>query len=145
MLDSSKVELIDKAIYDISVKGVEIQGSISEFLKNFKLSTQQYHVLVILRESGTDGLPSLEISKRLVNKLPDITRIIDRMVHTGLVRRNRSAADRRVVNVKITDHGNRILSEIEPPIRNIKRQYFTKFEEGEIQGLISTLRLIKAN
>ena len=123
MLDSSKVELIDKAIYDISVKGVEIQGSISEFLKNFKLSTQQYHVLVILRESGTDGLPSLEISKRLVNKLPDITRIIDRMVHTGLVRRNRSAADRRVVNVKITE--DRVLQqqrlEIEITHKNLKR------------------------
>ena len=72
----------------------QIQNEIATCLKEFQLTRQQFHVLVIVSQADAEGLPSLEISRRMIEGLPDITRLIDRLVHAGLVRRSRSAVDR---------------------------------------------------
>ena len=63
----------------------------------YGITQQQYNVLRILRGAGTDGLPTLSIADRMVERTPGITRLIDRLVAKGLVRRERSAEDRRLL------------------------------------------------
>src|SRR5215470_13333116 len=61
------------------------------------ITLQQYNVLRILRGADQDGLPTLDIAGRLVEHAPGVTRLLDRLQAKGLVRRQRSAEDRREI------------------------------------------------
>lgn len=86
-----------------------------KFLKKFGLSEATYNVLRILRGEGGEGLPSLEIASRMVTRVPDITRLIDRLVKQKLVERNRTDRDRRIVLVAITRKGADLLAKMDKP------------------------------
>lgn len=85
--------------------GWYLQGRYVEFLKKHGLTPQQFNVLGIIQTERQQGLPSLEVARRMVQKLPDITRLVDRLEKAGYVRRRRSETDRRVVYVIITEEG----------------------------------------
>src|SRR5947207_2991581 len=69
------------------------------------LTAQQYNALRLLRADHPAGLPTLALASRLVSHAPDITRLIDRLEQRGLVVRQRMAANRRVVQIAITESG----------------------------------------
>ena len=78
----------------------------ARFLKTTaQLTNNQYNVLRILRGSHPAKLACSDIAERMIDRDPDITRLIDRLETRGLVRRSRSRRDRRVVEVGITDKG----------------------------------------
>ena len=62
-----------------------IEHAGAEAFKPFNLTTTQYNVLRILRGAGTDGLCRNEVGERLVTKVPDVTRLLDRMEAAGLI------------------------------------------------------------
>src|SRR5207247_9359475 len=64
-------------------------------LKPLDLSPPQYNVLRILRGAGSYGLACREVGERLLTRDPDITRLMDRLEHRGLVRRTREQKDRK--------------------------------------------------
>ncbi len=80
------------------------------------ISGPQYNVLRILRGMGGDGVPCLEIAGRMVTRTPDITRLVDRLLEAGLVQRERTAQDRRVVLVKLTAAGRALLERLDKPV-----------------------------
>src|SRR6187200_810900 len=73
------------------------------------LTAQQYNALRLLRAEHPAGLPTLALAGRLVSHAPDITRLIDRLEQRGFVARQRVAANRRVVQIAITDAGITLL------------------------------------
>jgi DNA-binding MarR family transcriptional regulator len=76
------------------------------FLKTTaRLTHTQYNVLRILRGSHPAKLACSDIAERMIDRDPDITRLIDRLETRGLVKRSRSRRDRRVTEVSITDKG----------------------------------------
>ena len=78
----------------------------ARFLKTTaQLTTHQYNVLRILRGSHPARLACSDIAERMIERDPDITRLVDRLETRGLVKRSRSRQDRRVVEVGITDKG----------------------------------------
>jgi DNA-binding MarR family transcriptional regulator len=78
----------------------------ARFLKTTaQLTNNQYNVLRILRGSHPAKLACSDIAERMIDRDPDITRLIDRLENGGLVKRIRSRRDRRVVEVGITDKG----------------------------------------
>ena len=78
----------------------------ARFLKTTaQLTTHQYNVLRILRGSHPAKLACSDIGERMIERDPDITRLVDRLETRGLVKRSRSRQDRRVVEVGITDKG----------------------------------------
>ena len=103
--------------------------SASEALfKKFGLSEPKYNALRILRggqingEFDGAGMPCQEIGARLVSRVPDVTRLVDRLEAEGLVARSRTSADRRVVLVGITAKGLDLLAEIDPLFENSERK-----------------------
>ena len=78
------------------------------------LSVSQYNVLRILRGSHPAGLTCGQILERTIARDPDVTRLVDRLVKRGLVKRTRSETDRRVVVVDITRKGLDLLRELDP-------------------------------
>src|SRR5215510_9025958 len=87
------------------------QRAEAEYAK-FGLTTSTYNVLRILRGSP-DGLSRGEISRRMVNPAPDVTRIIDRLARRGLVRRQRPRIDRRLSVTRITPKGVALMEKAE--------------------------------
>src|SRR5688500_14732993 len=77
------------------------------------ITIQQYNVLRILRGAGARGMPTLVIRDRMIHEAPGITRLIDRLEKTGLVRRERQAADRRQVICYLTPEGDKLLSALD--------------------------------
>src|SRR3954470_7187255 len=81
------------------------------------LTAQQYNALRLLRAEHPAGLPTLTRASRLVSHAPDITRLIDRLEQRGLVARQRVAANRRVVQIGITEAGLVLLKSLDQPVR----------------------------
>jgi DNA-binding MarR family transcriptional regulator len=78
----------------------------ARFLKtNANLTNNQYNVLRILRGSHPVRLACTDIADRMIDRDPDITRLLDRLEKRGLVRRFRVPRDRRVIEVSITSNG----------------------------------------
>jgi DNA-binding MarR family transcriptional regulator len=99
------------------------------------LSGPQYNVLRILRGHGGDGLPCLEIAAQMVTRMPDITRLVDRLEEAGLVERSRTAADRRVVLVRITRPGLEVLARLDRPVLELHRRQLAHLSRSELEEL----------
>lgn len=80
------------------------------------LTLQQYNVLRILRGAAGEGLPTLEIVERMVERAPGITRLLDRLERKGLVRRQRCAVDRRQVLCWPTAAALELLAALDSPV-----------------------------
>jgi DNA-binding MarR family transcriptional regulator len=73
----------------------------AEMFKQHGLSPTQYNALRILRAAGPEGLACTEVGKRMINRDPDITRLLDRLEARGLIRRGREQEDRRVIKTRV--------------------------------------------
>ncbi|MGB5400672.1 MAG: MarR family transcriptional regulator, partial [Thermoanaerobaculia bacterium] len=60
-----------------------IRRHFTEILKPFGLTLQQFNVLRILRGAGPQGLPTLEVGERMIEKTPGATRLLDRLEEKG--------------------------------------------------------------
>lgn len=112
------------------------------FFKGYGLSSAGYNVLRILRGSKQDGdphIPTLEIASRLVSPVPDVTRLIDRLVRDGLVVRNRGDEDRRVVLVAITGKGLTLLKKIDGPMLLHHKTRLGRLSKADLKELIRLL------
>jgi DNA-binding MarR family transcriptional regulator len=86
------------------------------------ISPSQYNLLRILRGAGVEGRTMREISERMINRDPDVTRLADRTVKLGLARRMRDAEDRRVVKLYITEKGVELLSRLDESVHEFLEQ-----------------------
>jgi MarR family multiple gene transcriptional regulator MgrA len=102
-----------KAVVCVVCANNLINNHYEEFFKRFNLTIQQYNALRILR--GLHPKPSTVnlIRERMLDKMSDASRIVERLRKAGLVERVVSAKDRRAVDVIITKEGLGILSEID--------------------------------
>ena len=94
----------------------------ARFLKTTaQLTNNQYNVLRILRGSHPANLACIDIAGRMIERDPDITRLVDRLEARGLVMRSRSARDRRVVEVGITDKGLELVRGLDAHVRRMPK------------------------
>jgi DNA-binding MarR family transcriptional regulator len=115
----------------------------NRLLKTFGLSSAQYNILKIL-ESQAEGLPCLEIVEQMVTRVPDITRLIDRLAEAKMVERNRSLSDRRVVMITITEAGEALLRRIRGPLQEIHQQNLGHLAPDELASLNQLLVKMRA-
>ncbi len=120
-----------------------IQRNYSRFVAPHGLTIQQYNVLRILRGAGEAGLPTLEIGERMIEQTPGITRLLDRLEGKEMVRRERSAQDRRQVFCWITPSGLNLLASIDEPIDRAGSEAFAEFSEAEVRDLILQLERLR--
>lgn len=85
----------------------------SKEIKNHKLTAQQYNVLRILRGSYPDFKRVGDVKSVMIDKNPDLTRLIDRLLTKEYVVRENCDQDRRQVNVQITNKGLVLLAQID--------------------------------
>lgn len=104
---------LQKLILNISVTSSWLNSMFAEKLKPYDLSPPQYNVLRILKGKYPDCYCNQEITQRMIDKSSNATRIVDKLVEKKLVSKIIDSADRRLVNIKITDKGMALLADIE--------------------------------
>lgn len=117
----------------------QLQGKVSEWLKEYGLSPTQYNALRILRGAGDSGLPCSEIAERMINRDPDITRLLDRLERRGLTRRSRDSQDRRIINAHITREGLQLLKALDEPVHEFQHVLLGHMGERKLKTLIAML------
>ncbi len=82
------------------------------FLDRYDLTSQQFNILRILRGAG-EPLSTLQIRERMLDKMSDTSRIVDRLILKKLVQKTVCPKDKRLVDVIITDAGKEVLASID--------------------------------
>jgi DNA-binding MarR family transcriptional regulator len=110
----------------------------ARLFREYGLTPSQYNVLRILRGEGR-SLPILEIADRLVAVVPGITGLIDRLEGLGLVTRERSTEDRRVVYVATTAKALDLLARLDEPVAALHGTLIGHLTPAELKELIRLL------
>lgn len=93
-----------------------VKRQLAKVVEGEGITLQQYNVLRILRGSQGEPLCAVEITERLIEETPGVSRLLDRLVAKGLVQRNRSSADRRMLECFITRRGLELLARLDAPV-----------------------------
>jgi DNA-binding MarR family transcriptional regulator len=122
-----------------------LEHAMAEALKPHGITPTQYNVLRILRGAGEAGLCRSEIIERMIARVPDATRLLDRMEAVALVERERSEEDRRFVTTRITAQGLRMLAALDATILELHQRQFAALDETGLRTLIDLLALARAS
>jgi DNA-binding MarR family transcriptional regulator len=115
-----------------------------QLFRQHGLTPTQYNVLRILRGAGDTGLGRNDIRDRLLDRMPDVTRLLDKMEEAGLVRRERSTTDRRCVPTLLTEKGKALVDELNEPVAAMQHEQFGHLTPGQLHTLIETLTQIRS-
>lgn len=119
----------------------------AEFAALFRaegLTMPQFNVLRILLGGPREGAPCQYVGERLLTRVPDVTRLIDRMEAAGLVRRSRAEEDRRVVLVHATAKGRTTCEGLAAPVRKLHRKQFEHVSLQTLEALDGALEAVLA-
>lgn len=86
---------------------------IKKVLAEHDITHQQFNILRILRGSYPNPISTLQIRERMLDKMSDTSRIVDRLILKGLAQKAISPKDHRLVDVLITEKGHAVLKEID--------------------------------
>jgi DNA-binding MarR family transcriptional regulator len=134
----------EEAILSIARTAAIIEHAGAESLKPFNLTITQYNVLRILRGAGDTGLCRNEVGERLVTKVPDVTRLLDRMEAGGLIVRQRGGEDRRYVTTRITEKGLKLLEKIDRELPAMHGRQLGHVSQKRLKELISLLEEVRS-
>lgn len=111
------------------------------FMKEFDLTMPQFNILRILR-GAKEALAVNIVKERMVEKSPNTTRLMDKLIDKGLIDRTRCADDRRVVFVEISEKGLEVLSHIDKKFDDddIFNTNLTEKEASILSDLLDKLR-----
>ena len=85
---------------------------IKTMLDQYDITPQQFNILRILRGAGKP-ISTLQIRQRMLDKMSDTSRIVDRLLKKELVKKVTCEGDRRLVDVTISDTGLQLLERID--------------------------------
>jgi DNA-binding MarR family transcriptional regulator len=101
-----------KAAVNIIYTYFWIKERISKVLKPYGITMQQYNVLRILKGQYPKGITTSDIRSRMLDKMSDASRLVDRLANNGYVEKQPNKQDRRLVSVRITNEGLDLLARI---------------------------------
>jgi len=111
-----------EVLLGLRVAAARIVEPWAKFLKTTaQLTNNQYNVLRILRGSHPAKLACSDISERMIDRDPDVTRLVDRLERRGLVTRMRNRRDRRVVEVGISDKGLALVRGLDAHVQRLPK------------------------
>ncbi len=128
-----------EAMLSIARTAAILDHATAEALKPSGLTPTQFNALRILRGAEPDGLSRNEVRDRLIARVPDATRLLDRLVDMGLVVRARQGEDRRFVHSRITRHGLDLLRSLDDVVEKLHRERLGHMGERKLRTLIDLL------
>lgn len=116
-----------------------LSADFTALFRKFGLSEPLYNALRIVQARGEEGVPSQSIGAEMVTRDPDVTRLCDRLGKAGLIERERSSKDRRVVLIKVTSAGCELLRKIDPRLRDLHKQQLGHLSPEDLATLNALL------
>ena len=119
-----------------------LMDSMRKFFDEFDITAQQYNIMRIV-ETCEIPLSILQIREKMLEKMCDASRLIDRLILKELVFKKISNVDKRLVEVYLTDKGRALLSQIKEQIDQLEhpiRKNITEQEAATLCSLLSKLR-----
>ena len=113
----------------------KILETITAALKPYGVSLQQFNVLRILRGQGEKPANLSTLNERMVTKMSNTTRLVDKLLAKGLVDRSICEANRRKVEIVITPQGLALLSEMDQVMSSTERHLVKELNEEELEEL----------
>jgi len=135
--------LEQEATLNIARTEAALREPLEEVLKGAGVSLTQYNVLRILRGAGPEGLTRNEIRDRLINRMPDVTRLLDRMEDAGWVSRVREVDDRRCVATHLTRSGRSLVDSLDAPVQEEHARRLGHMTKTQLRTLIDLLSLAR--
>lgn len=127
-----------EAILNIVRTSDQFQNRFGRLFRQYGLTSSQYNILRILRGEGKP-LPILEVASRMIQVVPAITGLIDRLEKQELVERKRCTEDRRVVYVAITASGLKLMKELDQPLNELHKRLIGHLAKSELRQLSDLL------
>lgn len=119
-----------------------VQSTFARELKPFDISPQQFNILRILNAAG-DWLVMSEVKDGLLEKAPNATRLVDKLLKKTLIERKRSETDRRVVYVRISEGGRALfgeISQLENQVQHALQHHITAEEARLVSEILDKFR-----
>lgn len=116
---------------------------IKSFVKSENITPQQYNILRILRGAG-EPLSTLQLRERMLDKMSDTSRIVERMVSKDLVQKAVSEKDKRMVDVIITPKGMELLESLDRRNEELDAM-MNHLSDGELETLNDLLDKLRDN
>ncbi len=132
-----------EAILNVLRTGDQFHNRLGRLFREYSLTSSQYNVLRILRGEGTP-MPVLEIAERLIQVVPAITGLVDRLEAQGLVTRERCKEDRRIIYIAITNKALKILEALDKPLSELHDELVGHLTNAELKELSRLLEKARA-
>jgi DNA-binding MarR family transcriptional regulator len=126
---------VQEAMLNILVTSSWLQNELAVAAGPYDITLAQYNVLRILRGSHPHAMMCSDIGDRLLDRTPDVTRLLNRMEARGWVQRTRAGYDRRVVEVQITEKGLALLGEMKDVIETTQNRLMQHLSDEELRIL----------
>lgn len=123
--------LYTRGILSLVIATQDIMARVGAACERHGITRPQYNVLRVLRGAGPAGHPRHEISARVVEKAPDVTRILNRLAAAGHVKRSRSGEDGRESVARITAKGLALLANVDQTVAQEERLIGSRLESDE--------------
>lgn len=132
----------NKVVVNLLFTQSHIVSKQSSLFKPFGLSPEQYNVLRILRGQNGNPITVSSIQDRMLNKMSNASRLVEKLKLKNLVIREECPTDRRQVDILITDKGLEVLERLEAAIYNLNRDLVQLNEEevDQLNFLLDKLR-----
>lgn len=120
-----------------------LQDAFEQLFKPYGISNTQYNVLRILRGAEPAGLCRNDLRDRLLTRMPDVTRLLDRMEDVGLIERERDTNDRRLVTTRLTKQGRRLVDDLDEIVAAEHQRTLGHLSKAQLTTLVELLTLAR--
>ena len=135
--------LEQEAHLSIQRTSAELEHGFETIVKPYGVTATQYNVLRILRGAEPAGLCRNEIGSRMLRRVPDVTRLLDRLEDVRLIVRERGDEDRRYVTTRITASGLELLATLDPVVDRFHAARLRHLDEAGLRSLIDMLGRVR--
>ncbi len=132
-----------EALLSILRTAAILDHHIAEALRPHGLTPTQLNVLRILRGAGQAGLCGREVAERMVARVPDVPRMLERLEAMGHITRERDAGDRRHVTARITPKGLDLVARVQPDLERLERARLGHLSERTLRALVDGLAAVR--
>lgn len=131
-----------KALLNIIYTHNVLISDSNDFFKHYGVTRQQYNVLRILRGQHPVGATVQLIRERMLDKMSDASRIVERLRAKNMVTRELSTQDKRMVKITITTDGIALLESMETCIEDLEKaiRHLTEYEAQQLNELLDKVR-----
>src|SRR5688500_2298923 len=133
----------EEAALNIVRTAAVLGADFEQIFKPYDLTATQYNVLRILRGADAEGLCRNEVRDRLLTRMPDATRLLDRMEKAGLISRSREQEDRRLVTTRLTKKGKQLVDQLDPLVARQHKSRLGHMTEKQLTTLNTLLTQVR--